>query len=159
MRTEQAVRIVALFEAFKGVLALCAATGFLALLHTHIHSGALRLLRHLHLNPAAEYPRIFLHAAGQLNDSRLLWLALGAALYALLRGVEAYGLFRQRAWAEVLAAFSGAIYIPFELAEIYYHPSWLAFAMLLINLAVVLVMVYALREGRKARNAQLGAGI
>ena len=66
----------------------------------------------LHLNPANRYPRIIVDAAAALTEPRLKLLAIGAAAYALVRFVEAYGLWRSRRWAEWFAAISRAIYIP-----------------------------------------------
>ncbi|MFT3664985.1 DUF2127 domain-containing protein [Piscinibacter sp.] len=143
-----AVRFVALLEALKGLLSLLAATGLLSLVHKDLHALALRLVEHAHLNPAARYPEIFLAAASNLQNSRLVFLALGAAAYSVLRFVEAYGLFRGRTWAEVLAAASGAIYLPFELVEFVHRPSALHAALLAGNLAVVLLMVGALVRRR-----------
>lgn len=144
-----AIRTVALFEAFKGALVLLAACGLLSLLHHDIHALAVRLIAHTHLNPAAHYPRIFLDAAARLHDDRLRLLALGAAAYSALRFVEAWGLWRQRAWAEWLAAGSGAIYLPAELFELVERPTALHAALLGLNLLVVGVMVRALRERRR----------
>ena len=58
-------------------------------------------MRHSHLNPAHHYPRIFIEAASHTNDSRLRSLAVLAFLYAAVRFVEAYGLWRMRVWAVV----------------------------------------------------------
>jgi predicted membrane protein DUF2127 len=49
------VRLVAAFEAFKGLLALAAGAGVLSLLHRDVASIAEHLARHLHLNPAKHY--------------------------------------------------------------------------------------------------------
>ena len=106
-------------------------------------------MKHLHLNPASHYPQIFLDAAANMHDSRLLGLAAGAAAYALVRFVEAYGLYLQKAWAEVLAAGSGALYVPFELAGLLRRPNWHAGALLALNLLVVSVMVAALLQRRR----------
>jgi uncharacterized membrane protein (DUF2068 family) len=144
-----AIRSVALFEAFKGALVLLAACGLLSLLHHDIHALAARLIAHTHLNPAAHYPSIFLDAAARLHDDRLRLLALGAAAYSSLRFVEAWGLWRQRAWAEWLAAASGAIYLPAELFELVERPGWLHAALLAVNLLVVGVMVRALMTRRR----------
>jgi uncharacterized membrane protein (DUF2068 family) len=69
-----------------------------------------------------------------------------AAAYGLARLVEAYALWRERRWAEWLAAVSGAIYVPFELYELIHRFSWLAMGALAVNLAVVGVMVGVLRR-------------
>src|SRR5450631_2589302 len=104
-----AIRTVALFEAFKGSVVLMAASGFLSLIHKDVHLVASRFIHHMHLNPASHYPLIFLDAASNLHDRRLIFLAVGAITYAFVRFFEAYGLYTEKAWAEVLAAISGAI--------------------------------------------------
>ncbi|MFT3815140.1 MAG: DUF2127 domain-containing protein [Acidovorax sp.] len=147
--TRHALRTIAAFEAFKGLLVLAVASGVLALARHDLHQLAIHLVAHLHLNPAAKYPSIFIAAAQHLQDTRLTLLALGAAAYALLRFVEAYGLLRGAAWAEVLAAVSGGIYLPFEAAELVRHPGWLSVGTLLVNVVVVAVAVFALWERRR----------
>lgn len=113
MPSSKAIRVIAAIEAFKGLVVLAAASGLLALLHHDLHRLAGALIAHAHLNPASQYPKIFLDAAAGVTDLRLWQAAAGATAYAVLRLVEAYGLFKQRAWAEVLAATSGAVYVPF----------------------------------------------
>lgn len=143
-----ALRTVALFEACKGLLALAAASGLLAFLHGDLQALAVRLVHHLHLNPAAHYPQVFIDFAQHLQDMRLGLLALGAFAYGGLRLAESYGLFRNRAWAEWLSAASGAIYVPFELAGLLRHADTLHAVLLVANLAVVAVMVLALWRRR-----------
>ena len=41
-----------------------------------------------------------------------------ALTYSAIRFTEAYGLWRERRWAEWLSAVSGAIYLPFEIYEL-----------------------------------------
>lgn len=149
MASSRAIRFVALFEASKGLLVLLAATGLLSLVHSDLHAIAAKLIEHTHLNPASKFPRIFLDAASDLQNSRLLLLALGAAAYSAVRFVEAYGLFYQRAWAEVLAAGSGAVYVPIEVVELLRSATVHGFILLLLNLAVVGVMLQALCSRRR----------
>ncbi|HWT54023.1 MAG TPA: DUF2127 domain-containing protein [Rhodocyclaceae bacterium] len=149
-KQRRAVRLVALLEAFKGLLAIAAASGLLFLLHEDLAKFALRLVQHAHLNPAAHYPSIFINAATHLQDSRLLLLAFGAAAYSALRLIEAYGLFYEKAWAEVLAAASGAIYVPFELLGLHHKPDLLRAGLLLLNIVVVVFMLRLLWQRRSA---------
>lgn len=154
----KAVKIVAGIEAVKGALALLAATAVLSLAHEDLHALVLSLVEHLHLNPAAKYPRIFLLAAGNLHNTHLVLIALGAAAYSTLRFVEAFGLYRGRAWAEVLASGSGAVYVPFELAEFVKQPAFLHFALLAANLVVVGIMVHSLLQ-RRSRSSNHRPGM
>lgn len=150
MRSSDAIRVVALFEAAKGGLVLLAGCGLLTLVHRDAHALAAQVIAHAHLNPASRYPRIFLDAAERISDQRLLLLAAGASLYALFRFVEAYGLWRARPWAEWLAALSGAIYLPIEIVGLVREPSWLGAGVLVVNALVVAVMLDAVRRRRAA---------
>ena len=146
---ERSIRVVAGFEALKGLLALAAASGLLTLLHRDVHAVAVHLVEHAHLNPAARYPGIFLAAAAHLDDARLQGLAAGAAAYSALRFAEAWGLFRGRAWAEILAAASGAIYLPFELVELVRKPGWHGALLLAVNVLIVALMLARLLQRRR----------
>ncbi len=147
----RAVRIIAIVEAAKGVLVLLAATGILAFIHADWNELAARLVRLSHLNPASKYPHIFLDSVSRLQEPRLLWLAAGAAAYSLLRFVEAYGLYRERAWAEWLALVASGIFIPAEIAEVLHRPSLLSIGVLIVNVIVVAVMAHALWRRRRPR--------
>ena len=86
-----------------------------------------------------------------------MWLlAIGAAAYACLRLVEAYGLWYEKAWAEWLAALSGGLYVPIEIFELFVNPGWLGLSVMVVNLLVVALMVKAVRLRRQAgrRSAQ-----
>ena len=115
MRSSSTVRAVALFEAAKGALVLLAGFGSLSLIDHDAQRLAEQLVGHLHLNPAKHYPRIFIDTAAHLTDAHLWLVATLAAVYGLVRFVEAYGLWRGRRWAEWFAAVSGGIYIPYPI--------------------------------------------
>ena len=116
----------------------------LSIVHHDVQHVAEQLVSHLHLNPASRYPRVFLDAAAALTEPQARLLVVGAMAYALVRFVEAYGLWRGRRWAEWFAAVSGAIYIPFELYELHQRGGWIAPAALALNILVVALMCRAL---------------
>ncbi|MBW7897757.1 hypothetical protein B188_17460 [Candidatus Brocadiaceae bacterium B188] len=148
MDTTRTIKLVAMFEALKGLVALSAASGVLMLIHKDLHTLAIRLVEHAHLNPASKFPNIFIIAAGHLQNGRLLLLAVGAAAYSAIRIVEAYGLFYGRIWAELFAAISGAVYIPFEIVALIRHAGWTSLGALLANAVVVYIIVNAMERGR-----------
>jgi len=135
---------IAVLEGAKGLMVLLAGAGLLALLHRDAQALASEFIAHLHLNPANHYPRIFVELAGKLTDARLWWLALGAFGYALLRLIEAYGLWRERRWAAWLGALSSGIYVPLELYALLAKPNLLHTLLLLLNAVVVGILVWTL---------------
>lgn len=150
MRSSGSLRTVALLEAAKGSLVLLAGIGALSFIHHDAQRFAEQLVGHLHLNPASGYPRIFLEYAAKVTDSRLGTLAALAAAYALVRFIEAYGVWRERRWAEWFAAVSGGIYIPFEIYNLFHGDAWLSLGALSLNVVVVGLVIKALFRGHGA---------
>ena len=140
------VRTVAVVEAAKALLVLLAGFGLLALIHRDVQDLAEKFVRHSHLNPAGKYPRIFLDAADRVTDARLWLYASLAALYSLVRSVEAYGLWNERRWAEWFALASSALYLPVEIYEMWHRFGWVKASIFLTNVAVVSYMAYALKH-------------
>lgn len=153
MNTKKSIRLIAIFEAAKGVLVLLAGFGLLGLIHRDAGRLAEELVRHFHLNPASRYPRIFVEAAAKSNDTTLVLLALAAFAYAAFRLFEAFGLWYQRRWAEWLGAVSGSAYIPIELYELMHGVSWPKVTLLVVNLACVVYLVSALRSHGHGRSS------
>lgn len=151
MYSSSGVRIVAVFEAAKGLLILLAGFGLLSIVHHDAQQVAEDIVRHFHLNPASRYPRIFIDVARNISDSRL-WLMAGFALvYASIRLIEAYGLWRARRWAEWLAVLSGGLYVPIEVYEVLSGASWIKVGTLTVNICIVGYMSYVLK--RSIRNS------
>lgn len=156
------MRAVALIEAAKAALVLLAGLGLLALVHRDVQTLAERFIRHSHLNPASRYPRVFLDAADRVTDGRLWTLAALAGAYALVRGIEAYGLWFERRWAEWFALASGGIYLPVEIYEVIHRVTWIKITVLVANAGIVAYMGYALRrsaeQDREQAAGHAGAG-
>lgn len=151
------LRTIAFFESLKGVLVLVVGFGLLSLVHHDLQAAAERLVRLSHLNPAHHYPRVFIEASANINDSRLRLLAALAFLYAGVRFIEAYGLWRMKVWAAWLAIVSGAVYLPVEVFELVKHATFMRGGVLLINASIVLYLVYACWLHRKP-NAEIVCG-
>ena len=149
-RELKALRAVASLELAKGLIVMLAGFGVLSLRHHDVWGVADSLLYLLHINPDRHFARLFLDWADKVTDTRLLIIAVMAMAYSLLRFVEAYGLWRERAWAEWLALVSGALYVPFEVWDLVRKPTWIRAGVLVINLLVVAYMAYLrMREHRR----------
>ena len=134
------LRSVALFEAFKGVLMLLVGCGLLTLLHKDLDTFADHLTDLLRLGPHSRLANLFYSLADHADDFGLWKLAALAMAYSAIRFIEAVGLWRERAWAEWFALVSGCTYLPLEINGVMHHPRPLKWAVLLINVAIVLYM-------------------
>ncbi|HUO43639.1 MAG TPA: DUF2127 domain-containing protein [Burkholderiales bacterium] len=145
-----ALRMIALFEAFKGILVLAVGTGLLTLLHRDVQKAAEQVILHLHLDPARHVPLIFLTLAAKINDSTLMLLAAGALVYSIVRLLEAYGLWNARPWAEWLGVLTGGFYLFIEVYELAQRATLLRFSFFAVNLAIVVYLGWTLRRKKAA---------
>lgn len=140
------LHVIAVFEAAKGLLALMAASGLELLGPTPLLRWLHELTARLQLDP---------------NEGALAWLSqainpdgvhLAAAVvfaYGVLRLIEAWGLWRAKAWASWLGCISGAIYLPLDIYALHRHPGWPSVAVLAFNLIVVAVLARDLVRRRR----------
>ncbi len=134
------LRLVALFEASKGILVLVTACAAFELIHSNVEAVAEELVRHFHLNPASQYPRIFLDAVSHLDDTRLIMYGVGALAYSSARLAEAYGLWHGKRWAWILGMASAGTYVPVEIFELARHITWGGMTVFLINCLILALL-------------------
>lgn len=148
--SKSGLRIIAVFEAAKGALILAAGFGLLAFVHKDLPLAAEQLVRHMHINPARHYPRIFIDAANRVNETQLWVMALSALAYSTVRFIEAYGLWKARQWAEWFALLTAGLYLPLELYEVILKATWPKIIIFAVNLCIVSYMCYVLYRGEPA---------
>ena len=146
----RALHAIAVFEAVKGFAALFASLGLLQLLNHDMHQIALSLLWRFHLDPDSRYPALLLHYADVLSAINLRTMAPMAVGYITIRLAEAYGLWKEKIWGEWLAALSGALYIPLEVAHLVHRPTFINGGVLLGNILMVAFLAFQL--WRRIRN-------
>jgi uncharacterized membrane protein (DUF2068 family) len=152
LNQNKALHAIALFEGVKGIAAITASLGLLSLAHHDVRAIVFALIGHFHLDPDSRFPRMLLNDATMLANANVRQAVLLAWAYAAIRLTEGYGLWKDRAWAEWLAAVSGALYLPLELNHLMQHASVINAMVLTGNIAVVAYMVVRLRR-RKKQNA------
>jgi len=142
------LRSIAVLEGAKGAMVLLSGSGLLLLVNRDVQDLAERLVSHLQLDPASEYPRIFLQLAESASPGKLKLWALGALLYALVRFIEARGLWYARRWAEWFGVLTGLIYVPFEIVAFFSRPRPGPVIALVVNLLIVGFLAMRLKKGK-----------
>lgn len=80
-----------------------------------------------------------------LNVTTYRLVGAAAAAYALLEGAEAYGLWRQRRWAEYLTFVATTLFVPYELYELADKITAIRVGAFAANLAILLYLLLAKR--------------
>lgn len=150
------LRTVALLEAIKGLAVVVLCFVLLSLLHKDLEVVVDHLTDWLRVNPDSRVAD-WLYDLADRTTGRGIWTAVGLGFaYATGRFVEAYGLWHERQWGEWFAVIAGAVYLPYEFYVTAFHPTLVHFAILLINVLVVLYILSILLENRRER-AQMRA--
>jgi len=157
-RQRRVLRAVAFFEFAKGIFVVLMGFCALALVHKDVWLIAESLLALFHVSTDRRSAQVFLDFADNVTDARLWAAARIAFAYAALRFTEAYGLWKERTWAEWVAFVSGTLLLPLEVRELFRGVTISRCALFVGNLAVVLYMLYVIMSNRREkRNASIGA--
>ena len=150
-RQRQVLRAVAGLEFCKGVFVLLMGICALALVHKDLWLYAESLLARFHINTDRHSAQMFLDFADSVTDAQLWAAARIAFAYTVLRFTEAYGLWRERTWAEWVAFVSGFLLLPLEIRELFRGITLLRCGLFLGNVAIVLFMLYVILSNRRER--------
>jgi uncharacterized membrane protein (DUF2068 family) len=140
------LHVIALLEASKAMLALLAATGLEILGPQPLRDGVNALIRRFSLDPDHGTLPSLLNA---ISPDAVHLAAAAMIGYGLLHLVEAWGLWKAKAWASWLGCLTASIYLPFDIYAIVRHPGWASWTVLAINLIVVYVLARDLRKRRR----------
>jgi uncharacterized membrane protein (DUF2068 family) len=147
----QVLRAVASFEFCKGAFVVFMGICALVLVHKDVWLIAESLLALLHISTDRRSAQMFLDFADSITDARLWAAARIAFAYALLRFTEAYGLWKERTWAEWVAFVSGFLLLPLEIRELIRGVTFLRSAVLIGNLAIIFYMLHVILTNRRER--------
>src|SRR5205807_6456269 len=86
-----------------------------------------------------------LHRIADLRQGTITTLAITAAVYCIVEGVEAVGLWKERRWAEYLTVVATAGFLPFEIRELFDRVSVFRVGALVVNVVILVYIVWAKR--------------
>jgi uncharacterized membrane protein (DUF2068 family) len=167
LRDKIVLRIIAVDRALHFVvLGLLALAVFLFASHQQdLHHRFYRVLNDLQVatggNPSGGHQHGILHSLDQLftlKSTKLKLAGAGIAVYALLEGAEAVGLWYQKRWAEYLTFIATVALMPIEIYELTHTVTPFKVIALIVNTAIVVYLLLAkrlfgLRGGAAAEEA------
>jgi uncharacterized membrane protein (DUF2068 family) len=148
------LRAIATTEFLKGLAVVAIGFGLITLSRHAIDLEDITagLLHFLHVRPRRRLYMVFMDAAARFDDMNLIRVAAIAAVYSMLRFVEAYGLWRARVWGEWLALVSGTVYLPLEIYELIHRPTPVKWVVLVVNIIIVGYIAWVRLDAHAARS-------
>jgi phosphoribosylanthranilate isomerase len=140
------IHLIALEKTVKGTLLIVVALRLLSLFDEDVHAWAEGFVTRHGVDVANKYVAAGLERLVGMGNTQLVELSVVALVYAAILFVEGIGLWMQKRWAEYLTVISTAIFIPFEIYEIYTRPTWVRIAILAVNIFVVWYLATRLKD-------------
>jgi uncharacterized membrane protein (DUF2068 family) len=146
------IRVIAVFKVFKALSLVALGAGAFKLIHRDIGEVLEHWIEALKLDPGNHFLDAALSKASSLSPAQIKKLGIGSFIYAGLFLTEGLGLWFLKHWAEWLTVVITSSLIPFEIFEIYRHPSIAKVLLLVINMVVVAYLIYRIRAHRSPSN-------
>ena len=137
------LRFIILEKGLVGILALLLSAGLLSLVNQDLELFAIQLADALNLDTDNRFLKLILTQLMDVKVSTLIGVSVVGFLYSILNFVEAVGLAMRYRWAEYLTVVATAIFIPFEVYELFVRLTPFRVTALVIN---VLIVVFLLRH-------------
>jgi uncharacterized membrane protein (DUF2068 family) len=138
--------VIAIFKFIKGAMLLALAFGTLSLLHKDVASNVEHWLDQLRIDPDNRFIGALLNKLQLLHTKELKELSALGAGYAGLFLTEGIGLLLRQRWAEWLTIIATSSFMPLEIYQLIKEFTAVRLLLLLINVAVVLFLVYRVRQ-------------
>jgi uncharacterized membrane protein (DUF2068 family) len=138
--------VIAIFKFVKGAVLLALAFGALSLLHKDVASEVQHWLDQLRIDPDNEFIGALLSKLQLVHTKELKEISALGAGYAALFLTEGTGLLFRKRWAEWLTIVATSLLMPIEVYELVEKFTAVRLLALLINAAVVLYLIYLVRQ-------------
>mgnify|MGYP003417332258 FL=1 len=145
-RAHPGLHLIALIEFAKGFVSSCATAALLLFGPAPIREFIRRIGERLHFDPQHS---AMARVLDQITPDLVHLAAAAIGVYALLRFILFWGLWRVKAWASWLGATAAVLYVPFCSYALWRYPGWPTAAVLTLNLIIVWVLTRDLYKRRK----------
>jgi uncharacterized membrane protein (DUF2068 family) len=139
--------LIGIGKLLKGLLLVFAAVCTQRLAHSS--NAAAMLLAwadHVHVDPDNHFVNRAMTRVLAIDEKKLQLISIGTWFYAALFLTEGVGLLLRQRWAEWLTVFVTGLFIPLEIYEITRHATAVRITVLVLNIAVVIYLVYRLKQ-------------
>ena len=144
-----ALLVIAVFKFVKGAALLTLAFGALSMLHKDVAQEAKHWLDQLRIDPDNEFIGAFLSKLRLVHTKELKEISALGAGYAGLFLTEGTGLLFRKRWAEWLTIVATSSLMPLEVYELIKEFTVIRLLVVLVNAAVVLFLIYRVRQKEK----------
>jgi uncharacterized membrane protein (DUF2068 family) len=153
---ERGLLLVGLFKLSKAIFFTAVGAGALDLVNKNISDVVMRVIDALRIDPERRFVGILMEHVGLIQPHDLRRAGILSFLYAMVCVVEGTGLMLEKRWAEYFTVILTATGLPWESYELMERFSPYKVALLVINLAVLLYLLWILKKRREGEDERYG---
>jgi uncharacterized membrane protein (DUF2068 family) len=153
---ERGLLLVGLFKLSKAIFFTAVGAGALDLVNKNISDVVMRVIDALRIDPERRFVAILMEHVGLIQPHDLRRAGILSFLYAMVCVVEGTGLMLEKRWAEYFTVVLTASGLPWESYELVEKYSSYKVALLVINVAVLLYLLWILKKRREGEDAAYG---
>lgn len=150
---------IGVFKLLQALLFIALGVGAIRLLHKDLMDLAEHLILAMRFDPEGRFVNLFLDKVALIDPHRLKQISAVVFAIAALDIIEGTGLVLEQVWAEYVTLVLTASFLPWEFFEVLLRATWIRLILLVINLAVVMYLLYYVRQRVRHRREKPNAGL
>lgn len=153
-KSDGLIRAVAVFKFLKAATLIVTGVGILKMMHMDVGDKVVHWVAMLGIDPGRPFVNHAIEKASHLSPKKIEELGLASFVYAGLFLTEGIGLWLLKRWGEWFTVIITSSLVPFEVYEIFRHPSAIKIVVLVINIAIVVYLIYRIRTDAQDHRSQ-----
>lgn len=148
---------IGLFKLMKALVFFSIGVGALHFINADLDDSIQKVATAFKFDPESHFVSVLLDKADMIDDHQLKLVSEATFAYSAVAVVEGVGLLLEQTWAEYLTLILSLMFLPWELYEILRRPSLWRLGIIAINLAIVVYLLWFLRDLNAKKRA--GGGL
>jgi uncharacterized membrane protein (DUF2068 family) len=141
-RSNRVLRLIAIFRFAKALLLIASGLVAVHLISAGTFGRATAWVQQMPFATQHAFVQRAISTVTRMPPKRVEEFAIGFFLYAALFTVEGTGLWLGKVWAEWLTVVATTSFIPFEIYEVMHKPTPVRIAILVLNIAIVIYLLW-----------------
>jgi uncharacterized membrane protein (DUF2068 family) len=148
--------MIGIFKLMKALVFFSLGVGALHFINADLGDAIQKAATVFKFDPESHFVSVVLNKADMIDDHQLKLVSEATFAYAVVAVVEGAGLLLEQTWAEYLTLVLSLLFLPWEFYELVRRPSIWRLGVIGINLAIVVYLLWFLRELRAKKHKQDG---
>lgn len=140
------IHLISGWKIVKGILAVIVGIKLLTLLDRDVAQWFGDFIARHNIDAENRYVHTIMEKLAGIDNNKLMLFSAGSFLYATLDFTEGIGLWFEKRWAEWLTAIATALFVPFEIYEIYERFTLFRVLILIVNFFVIWYLITRIRD-------------